>query len=68
MPETTCSNCENTISAQAAITVYSAGIRVAQLCNTCVHDVLTMKIVLKRADASLKFDYEGYLPIESAKK
>jgi len=64
-----CSNCEKENLYERALLVrqaYSTE-QLANLCEDCTKDVLTLKIVLKREDVTKDFTFEGYLPVASAR-
>lgn len=61
-----CSNCEREYEA-AALVVQIKGQPVANICDACLTNVLTLKVVLKREEGSKPFAFEQYLPVESAK-
>jgi hypothetical protein len=69
----TCSNCETKVLADQSTSVKDwllvsrDGELVARLCGTCQRSVLTLKIVLHRDKPDQPFQFEGYLPVETAK-
>ena len=64
-----CSNCEKENLYEKALLVRHAYSKeqLANLCEECIKDVLTLKIVLARKDADSEFIYEGFLPVSSVK-
>lgn len=61
-----CSNCEREYETPA-LTVQIKGQLVADVCDACLSNVLTMKVVFKRDEPTKLFAFEQYLPVESAK-
>lgn len=61
-----CSNCDKEQQAPE-IVVRRRGKPVAHLCEHCLDNVLTMKLVFKRDEADKDFVFEQYLPVESVK-
>lgn len=68
----TCSNCEKEITPETtAVTVFGGDPQanlIGDLCAACVENVLTMKLVFKRASVKEDFKFEQYLPVESVKR
>lgn len=64
-----CSNCENPTRPEEALLVTRGqeSAPIAIICNSCQHQVLTMKIVLGRSNGVSEFMYESYLPVNSVK-
>ena len=70
MSMTKCSNCEKTVETPgASITVCDEyhGTLCAEICEHCLKDVLTMKIVFKRESVEADFKFEQYLPVANAR-
>ncbi len=61
-----CSNCEREYEAPA-LAVQIKGQPVANICDACLDNVLTLKVVLKRDGPAKPLAFEQYLPVESAK-
>lgn len=65
-----CSNCENPVKNPEKAVIVTRGPDgdvLARICDTCQHQVLTMKIVLGRSNSVGEFMYESYLPVNSVK-
>lgn len=61
-----CSNCEQEYK-MPELVVRLRGEVIADICEDCLKNVLTMKVVFKRSEPADGFAFEQYLPVESAK-